>query len=86
IHPADAGNHLSRRHSATQLPRVLSGLSESSSGRWGIEEILSANISTLVFASAFFVSMVMLVAVVVYFTRKRNEEDCKVLLNSSYDN
>ncbi|KAF3833068.1 hypothetical protein F7725_026733 [Dissostichus mawsoni] len=54
--------------------------------KMGIEEILSANTSTFVFASAFFVSMVMLVGVVVYFKRKRNEEDCKVLLNSSYDN
>ncbi|XP_033972660.1 uncharacterized protein LOC117471634 [Trematomus bernacchii] len=68
------------------VPSVLLEDTESRSGRWGIEEILSANTSTFVFASAFFVSMVMLVAVVVYFTRKRNEEDCKVLLNSSYDN
>ncbi|KAK5874455.1 hypothetical protein PBY51_019399 [Eleginops maclovinus] len=76
----------SRRTAEVILPSVFLEDTKSSPESWGIKEILSANTSTLVFASAFLVSLVMLVGVVVYFTRKRNEEDHNSLLSSGYDN
>ncbi|KAM9367046.1 uncharacterized protein ABDE67_006183 [Symphorus nematophorus] len=53
---------------------------------WGIREVLSTNISTIVFATSFLVSLVLLAVTVRYFTRKRKAEDRKSLIVSAWDN
>ncbi|XP_068584832.1 uncharacterized protein [Cebidichthys violaceus] len=70
---------------AVNLPPVYPNI-KSSEGAWGIKETLNTNISTVVFASAFFVSLVVMAAVVGYFIRKRKAEDRRSLLVSAWDN
>ncbi|XP_032366597.1 uncharacterized protein LOC116685777 [Etheostoma spectabile] len=52
----------------------------SSGGRWGIEQILNTDTSTVVFACVFFVALVLMVVLVIYFMRKRKADDQKSLL------
>ncbi|XP_038557960.1 uncharacterized protein LOC119890671 isoform X1 [Micropterus salmoides] len=59
---------------------------KSSEGGWVIKEILNANISTVVFASAFLVTLVLLAGVVFYFTSKRRGEDRRPLIVSGWEN
>lgn len=47
---------------------------------------LSSNISTIVFASLFVVSVVLMTVVLVHFTRKRKAEDRQFLIRSDWDN
>lgn len=61
--------------------------SKSSKGGWKFEDILNTNISTLVFASAFIISVVILAVVVNRFSRRRKAEDQNALIPSSnWDN
>nr|XP_046253195.1 uncharacterized protein LOC124063507 [Scatophagus argus] len=63
-------------------PPVLSD-TKSGSGGWGIKEALSSSSSTVVFATLFLVSLVLMAALVRYFTSKRKAEDHKSLIGSS---
>eukprot|EP00064_Thunnus_orientalis_P014959 superscaffoldBa00002690_g15007 len=56
---------------------------KSNQGGW---EILDTNVSTMFFASAFLVAVVVMAAVVGYFTRKRRADDRKSLLDSGWEN
>ncbi|TWW67595.1 uncharacterized protein LOC130514772 [Takifugu flavidus] len=49
-------------------------------GSWNIRQALSSKISTAVFASLFLASLLLTVAVVVYFTMKKKAEDQRLLL------
>lgn len=55
---------------------------ESSEGGWGIVQRLSTNISNIVFANLFLVSLVLLAGAFLYFTRKRRAEEQKCLVDS----
>lgn len=61
---------------------MIPASTESSEGGWGILQKLSTNISNVVFANLFLVSLVLLVGVFLYFTRKRRAEDQKCLVDS----
>ncbi|XP_027136823.1 uncharacterized protein LOC109142424 isoform X1 [Larimichthys crocea] len=65
-------------------PPPVSSDTKSSGWRWGIREILSTNTSTIVFASGFVVSMLLMAVLVCFFTKKRKAEDRKFLLDSSW--
>ena len=65
--------------------RPVSEDTKSSQGSWGIREILNTNTSTVVFASAFLVSLVVMAVVVRYFLRKRKTEDHQALLVSDWE-
>lgn len=56
---------------------------KSSQGGWKFEDILNTNISTLVFASAFIISVMILAVVVHRFSRRRKAEDQNALIPSS---
>ncbi|XP_026234946.1 uncharacterized protein LOC113174943 [Anabas testudineus] len=60
---------------------------KSSQESWKFKDILNTNISTLVFASAFLILVVILVVVIRYFGRKSKAEDQKALIPSAqWDN
>ncbi|XP_074514060.1 uncharacterized protein LOC141781957 [Sebastes fasciatus] len=67
-------------------PPVGSPDTGSSGGGRGVKEILSTNVSTALFASAFLVLLLLMAVVVRYFTRKRKAEDHKSLLDSGREN
>ncbi|XP_072235973.1 uncharacterized protein [Leuresthes tenuis] len=57
-----------------------------SSGGWRFKEVLTSNISTVVFASAFIVSLVLMAVIVRHYNRRRKVEDCNVLIESDSEN
>lgn len=60
---------------------------KSSQENWKFKDILNTNISTLVFASAFLILVVILVVVIRYFGKKSKAEDQKALIPSAqWDN
>ncbi|XP_039993647.1 uncharacterized protein LOC120795639 [Xiphias gladius] len=67
-------------------PPPVSPDTKSSRGGWEMRQILSNNISTVVFASAFLVSVVLMAVVVRYFHKKRREEDRSALIVSGWEN
>ncbi|KAG7481807.1 hypothetical protein JOB18_005707 [Solea senegalensis] len=60
-------------------------MSRNSEGQWG-GQILGSHISTIVFASAFIVSLLLMIVALVYIRRMRNQEDRKALIVSVYEN
>lgn len=65
--------------------RTMSEDTKSSGGSWGIREILNTDTSTIVFASAFLVSLVVMAVVVRHLVRKRKAEDRQSLLVSDWE-
>ncbi|XP_035507868.1 uncharacterized protein LOC118320851 [Morone saxatilis] len=65
----------------TAIPPPASSDTKSSGGGGVIREILNTNTSTLIFASAFIVSLMVMAVMVAYFTRKRKAEDRKLLIS-----
>ncbi|KAI3377081.1 hypothetical protein L3Q82_000053 [Scortum barcoo] len=59
---------------------------KSSEGGWRIRELLNTNTSTVVFATFFLASLLVMAALVGYFTRKRRADDRKSLLASGWEN
>nr|XP_033495128.1 uncharacterized protein LOC117264894 [Epinephelus lanceolatus] len=55
-------------------------------GRWGVVEVLSTNMSTVGFCSAFIVSLVLMAVAIRHFSRKRKAEDQSSLLVSGWEN
>lgn len=51
-------------------------------GYRGLRDILASNITTAIFATAFFLSVVVMAILVCHFLRKKRAEDMKVLLDS----
>lgn len=79
------------KHVCSYLAAVLPPVqpktdTKSSEGRWDIMKELSSNVSTIVFAGLFVVSVVLMIVVVVHFTRKRKAEDRQFLIHSDWDN
>ncbi|XP_008295628.1 deleted in malignant brain tumors 1 protein-like [Stegastes partitus] len=68
-------------NSAPAAPDVKSGR-----GRFEFKAMLSSNVTTVVFASAFLVSLVLLAVVVHRYSRKRREEDSKALIVPDLEN
>ncbi|XP_070687548.1 oncoprotein-induced transcript 3 protein-like [Pempheris klunzingeri] len=67
-------------------PPVIPFLAPPESRMTRIRELLSTNISTVVFASAFLVSLVVMAVVVHHFVRKRKAEDQNSLLVADWEN
>ncbi|XP_071345849.1 zona pellucida sperm-binding protein 2-like [Trachinotus anak] len=67
-------------------PPPVSPDTRSNGGGWEIKQILNTNISTMVFASAFLVSVVLMAVIVSYFRKKRREEDRNALIDSDWEN
>ncbi|XP_036951660.1 uncharacterized protein LOC119018250 [Acanthopagrus latus] len=88
---AAVDNHLKDVISDNETPRevippeVPSDI-EPSGGSRRFKEILSTNISTVVFAVGFLVSLVLMAVLVRYFSRKRRAEDRNALIVSGWDN
>ncbi|XP_069575859.1 uncharacterized protein [Brachyistius frenatus] len=59
---------------------------KSKGDRWEIQELLNSNITTVVFASGFLVSLVLLAVVVRHYSRKRKAEDRNALIVSDFEN
>ncbi|XP_040890553.1 uncharacterized protein LOC121179666 [Toxotes jaculatrix] len=74
----------SDKPSAVSPPPVSSD-TKSSGGGWDIKHILNTNISTMVFATAFLVSVVLMAVVVRYFSKKRKEDDRNALIVSAWE-
>ncbi|XP_034534932.1 uncharacterized protein LOC117809478 [Notolabrus celidotus] len=56
-----------------------------SEGEWKIKEMISTNISTVFFATAFLVALVAMAAVLYHFRKKRKAEDRKSLIVSGWN-
>ncbi|GAA6233828.1 uncharacterized protein LOC108894180 isoform X1 [Lates japonicus] len=65
---------------AVIIPPPVSPDTKSNGGRWEIKQLLNTNISTIFFASAFLVSVVVMAILVRYFRKKRQEEDRNALI------
>ncbi|XP_015252200.1 PREDICTED: uncharacterized protein LOC107098855 [Cyprinodon variegatus] len=52
---------------------------------WRFRELFASNITTVVFASAFILSLVLMVVVVRHFSRRRRAEDCNVLIEDEFE-
>ncbi|XP_047436360.1 uncharacterized protein LOC125005227 [Mugil cephalus] len=77
-----ADDILSSSHPLTSLtPQPKSTNKED----WGVVDFLCSNITTVVFASAFLVLLVMLGLIVRHYSRKRKADDCKVLIDSQWE-
>ncbi|KAM4593529.1 uncharacterized protein PAE49_008123 [Odontesthes bonariensis] len=64
---------------AVNYPPLSSDIRPSGDG-WRFKKVLTSNISTVVFASAFIVSLVLMAVIVRHYNRRRKMEDCNVLI------
>ncbi|XP_030580039.1 uncharacterized protein LOC115776464 [Archocentrus centrarchus] len=71
---------------AAVSPQPASPDTKSALESWEIKNLFSSNISTVVFASAFLVSVVLLAVVIHHKKRKQKAEECNVLIVSEWEN